>query len=207
MTLTIAEYAASQGISQQRARELARAGKIAARRTGRAWEINTEASPPRFARRPLSAQSIDDLLAVIADMNLDSVTGVRKQRAADRLRRLRASESPAALLAQWAGRTPQQPARAHQRAILRAAQLGRDDYLKLVLAEVDSDDLSDPQLLKKRLRDAMQVNQLRADTLAERAGVPAADVQQLLSRGRLKNYGRTARILRTAGLKPGAVPR
>ena len=207
MALTIAEYAASQGISQQRARELARAGKIAARRTGRAWEINTEASPPRFARRPLSAQSIDDLLAVIADMNLDSVTGVRKQRAADRLRRLRASESPAALLAQWAGRTPQQPARAHQRAILRAAQLGRDDYLKLVLAEVDSDDLSDPQLLKKRLRDAMQVNQLRADTLAERAGVPAADVQQLLSRGRLKNYGRTARILRTAGLKPGAVPR
>lgn len=207
MTLTIAEYAESEGISQQRARELARAGKIAARRTGRAWEIDTEASPPRFTHRPLSAQSLNDLLTVIADMNLDSVTGVRKQRAADRLRGLRALEHPAALLAQWAGRTPERPARAHQRAILRAAQLGRDDYLKLVLAEVDSDDLTDPKLLKKRLRDAMQVNQLRADTLAERAGATTEDVKQLLSRGRLKNYGRTARILRTAGLRPGAVPR
>jgi len=147
------------------------------------------------------------LLVVIADMNLDSVEGVRKQRAAERLRGLRSSEHPATLLAQWAGRNPERPARAHQRAILQAAQLGRDDYLRLVLAEVDSDDLSDPDLLKKRLRDAMQVNQLRADVLAERAGAPTEDVKQLLSRGRLKNYGRTARILRTAGLKPGAVPR
>ena len=107
----------------------------------------------------------------------------------------------------WAGRTPERPARAHQRAILRAAQLGRDDYLKLVLAEVDADDLTDPKLLKKRLRDAMQVNQLRANTLAERAGTTTEDVKQLLSRGRLNNYSRTARILRAAGLRPGAVPR
>lgn len=207
MDLTIAEYAASERISPQRARELARTGKITARRTGRTWEIDADTSRSKYSRRPLSAQSLTDLLTVIADMNLDSVKGVRKQRAAERLRRLRTSEHPATLLSEWAGPTPARPNRAHQRAILQAAQLGRDDYLKLVLTEVDADDLSDPELLKKRLRDAMQVNRLRADTLAERAGVATEDITQLLGRGRLNNYGRTVRILRAAGLKPGAVPR
>lgn len=180
---------------------------MAAKRTGRAWEIDVEASRPRHMDRPLSAQSLTELLTVIADMNLDSVQGMRKQRAAGRLRRLRVSESPASLLAQWVGLNPPLPARAHQRAILLAAQRGRDDYMKLVLAEVDGDDLSDPHLLKKRLRDAMQVNQLPAEELAKRAGVSRDDVQLLLSQGRLENFGRTARVLHRAHLKPSAVPR
>ncbi len=140
-------------------------------------------------------------------MHFDSVSGVRKQRAAERLRMLRAVGRPAVLLAEWSGVSPAPPETAHQRAILTAANEGLDDYIKLAIRDVQDDDLSDPALLRRRLRDAMQVNQLDRKTLADAADAPLDDVKQLLNDGRLRNFGRTVRILKAAGLRPGVVPR
>lgn len=207
MRKSVAQYANAQGISPQRARELARTGKIAAERNGRTWVITQDIEERRPSHRPLSPASFADMLTVIADMNLDSVTGVRKQRAAQRLHQLREADHPAALLKQWAGRDPARPERPHQRAILDAVLRDLDDYLQAVLREIEGGDFSDPKVLRKRLRDAMQVRGTTREQLAAQADVPTEDVAELYARGRLRNFGRTARILQAAGLRPGVVPR
>ncbi len=165
MTYTIVEFAAFRGISVQRARELARQGKVPARREGRRWVI-TRLDTERRTRRRLGEQTRADLLVYLRTRNLDHVKGMRKRRLADVAHRIRHSEHPAALVREYfdGSPPPQGPSGA---AIVRAALRGMDESADFALRAQHKIVIDSAEMLGKRVMDFRMMEHISAVQLAE----------------------------------------
>lgn len=171
-------YAKLAGISPERVRQLARAGRIKADIVEGRWQIEYEGqahNPP--SRRPLSQQSRADLLRFFVTMKLDHVKGVRKQRVAQRYRDLMAAPSKARLLLEWWGREDPEGTFA-ERNFIYAAQRGDDWALGVMLTYPKGWLLHDPGTFVARIGDRMALLGWSNEELARRADVSSASGQR-----------------------------
>lgn len=198
-------YAEVAGITPERVRQLARAGRLKADIFEGRWQIEYEGHA-RVAptRRPLSAQSRADLLRFFATMKLDHVKGVRKQRVAERYRTLMAAPSRAALLLEWWGGDEPEGTFA-ERNFIRAAQLGDEDALKAMLEFPRGWPLYSAEEFASRFRDRMALLGIDVKSVAETAELPEATVRDLARRG--EGHGLTPKLgaLRAIDLQPSMV--
>lgn len=181
--MDVKTFAELRGISPQRVRQLAAAGRIDARRDGRAWVIehDTPHAPPE--RRPLSKSSQTDLLAYLGDRNLDvAPAGYRRQRLAQRVRELRRATNPAEVLRQYfANAEPERgPA---GRAIVRAAKRGLDSDVQEALALNSKVALTTPKAISTAARDARMIQGLSRQEVASQAGVEMKTYNGIENRG------------------------
>ncbi|MGO1543275.1 MAG: hypothetical protein ACTHXA_02935 [Gulosibacter sp.] len=132
MAITIAEYAEKEGISVQRARELARNGRIPARKFGGSWVVESGSARQSRSQRPLSPTSQADLIAYFNTRSLLHVNGTRRARLAERVRKLQDAENPAALIRQYFAGS-QASDGIGGAAIIRAALRGFDVQVREVL--------------------------------------------------------------------------
>lgn len=175
MEYTIPEFAEFRGISLQRARQLAREGKVPARRDGRAWII-TGLEAPRRTRRRLGGQTRADLLVYLGTRTLDHVTGMRKRRLANAVRQIRRADDPSSLIREYfdGAEEPRGPGGA---AVVRAALRGLDEAANAALRMQHRLVIQGAEELGKRILEARILTGLSAAQLALRAGVSLETVQ------------------------------
>lgn len=204
--MKVSEYAASHGLTVQRVAQLARAGRLPARKERGRWIIEYEGHVPA-TRKPLSATSQADLLGYFAAHNMNHVTGYRRRRLAERIRALRASgDEGARLLREWfAGSNPQGPGGA---ALVRTAQIGQDRFANNALRGY----LAPPSYLvtaadvATAVRDERLIRGLSAAEVAAEAGFDEAAFRTLERHGVVPGGNVTARKLFSAlGYQPAAL--
>lgn len=194
------EYARIAGITPERVRQLARAHRIDAELIEGRWQIEYDGSPHRSpSRRPLSQQSRKDMLRFFVTMKLDHVTGVAKQRLAQRYRELMSAPSRAQLLLEWWG-WEQPEGTFAERNFIRAAQQGDEEWLAAMLEYPDAWLLSDGPTIAARLGDRMALNGLKAEDLAERSGLAVETVRRIVRYGEGSQFVPKLRTLKAAGL-------
>ena len=198
-------YAEIAGISQERVRQLARAGRLKADLVQGRWEIEYEGHVPRPpSRRPLSARSRAEMLRFFVTMKLDHVRGVQKARLARRYRELLAAPSKSALLLDWWGGDEPEGTFA-ERNFIRAAQLGDEDWLQRMLEYPNSWVLQDARISVARLTDRMLLNGMSIDDLTRAADLPRATVRTLVSKGEGFGLVPKLKVYRAADLGYSAV--
>lgn len=201
--MDVKSYAKIAGITPERVRQLARAGRIEADIVGGRWEIAVEYEGAQRrvpTRRPLSQQSRAELLRFFVTMKLDHVKGVRKARVAERYRALMAAPSKSWLLLEWWGWEDAEGSFA-ERNFIRAAKLGDEDWLAAMLAYPDAWPLSNGPIVAARLGDCLLLKGIKVDELARRAKLPVSTVRGIVRYG--EGYGFAAKLdlFKVAGLK------
>lgn len=195
-------YAKLAGISVERVRQLARAGRIKADRVEGRWQIEYEGqehTPP--SRRPLSSQSRADLLRFFVTMKLDHVKGVPKQRLAQRYRALLGAPSKSRLLLEWWG--GDEPAGSFaERNFIYAAQHGDDQALDAMLTYPRGWLLTDPSTIVARVGDRMTLLGWNNEDLAGRIEVPLDAIQDITRTGQGHGLIPKLRIVRALDMQP-----
>lgn len=195
-------YAAHEGISVQRASQLARSGKIVARKTAGRWVI--EQPTPRRTRpgRSYSQNTRDDVVAYLHRRTLEvAPPGYRRGRLAARIRELRAADNPAQYLRDMFAEAPV-PEGPGGAAIVRAAMRGLDDQVQEVVLAQHDHFLTTPAKVAAAIRDERMLQRLSRATVAAAAGIPLESYTRLEARGasRLGNIdGR--RVMQVLGIR------
>lgn len=194
--MKISEFAQSEGITVQRATRLAREGRIPARKVSGVWEVDESASIVRRSRRRLSEQSRSDVLRWMNFKTFDGITGVRKARAAARIREFINSPDPVSLLRDWwAGSAPEGRGGA---AVVRAAQRGYDQQVRDAQKHMGMWVLDSPDSIRGRISDWRAIRGVSAGELAERADVPTSVINTIERTGYSPRGNRdVARIVKT----------
>lgn len=164
----------------QRARQLARTGRVPAHREGRAWAIDETAIAPTTGRtrRPLAPQTREALIRFFDTRNLDHVTGMPKQRLTKVIRNLKRAENPSVLLRDYfAGAAV--PEGHGGAAIVRAALKGNDRDANLAVRMGRHHTITSLEQLATRARDARMLAGLSLDEAAERAALPPEQIRGL----------------------------
>lgn len=202
MEQTIGEYARCEGISVQRARELARMGKINAKQVGRSWVVSKGARRHIAAGRALSPQSQTDLLEYLNTRSFKHVSGHRKTRLAERVRGLLASPNPAGVLCDYfAGQETVQGLGGA--SIVRAALSGQEDLVRNVFTDIEfRENLTSPSAVSRKVHDARVLRGLSLEQAARRTGLPLSEYRRLESKGE----GRLGNITAIAALKTLGAP-
>ena len=180
--MDIRTFAEREGISVQRARELARLGRIPAVRAGRSWVIPESFERSKASRRPLSAHSQSDLITYLNTRTFDHVFGTRRARLAERVRTLIVATNPAAVLREFFAGTelPEGPGGA---AIVRAAMRGLDDTATEALRHVPRWVVSSQTQLAGLVRDARAVGKMDLAEASRLFGISRTQFAQLERRG------------------------
>lgn len=177
MEFSIAEFAAHRGVSLQRARELARQGKVPARREGHRWII-TRLDTVRRTRRRLGEQTKADLIVYLRTRTLDHVKGMRKRRLADVADRIRQASNPAALVREYfdGAPPPQGPIGA---AVVRAALRGLDEAANIALRAQHKFVIDNAAELGKRIMDSRLIRHMTAAQLAAQVRIPERTLRMI----------------------------
>jgi len=101
--VSVEAYAAWRGISEQRVRELLRAGELSGRRVGKSqWEVDDVAFAARpRSSRPMSPRMAWALIRMMSGEPLGNVAPSERSRLRSKLLKLQSSQDPAALLSAW----------------------------------------------------------------------------------------------------------
>ena len=206
--MNVKEYAKAQNISERGVRKLIERGRVhATRKPGsKAWVIE-DSSETRHARsrRPLAPRSQDALIHFFRTNTLDGLDSKTKERTAQRIRLLRSSEGPAAILADWfAG---QSPADLNAGSNLVAhAVAGHDDRVRQVLHRKHAEYLRERADLAQRVRDERAIRGLTRADLAAAADVELP-VLSAIERGKsIASVAAVRRVLRALDIEPAAIP-
>ncbi len=115
MDLGVTEFAISQGISPRRVLQLIEQGRVAARRTGGLWLIDSRELRRRaFIRRPMSRKMAWAFIGLLSGGAMDPDLDPAET---SRLREVAEHEDPARLLSSWL----------HSRCPVAKFAVGRDD--------------------------------------------------------------------------------
>ncbi|QJU52547.1 excisionase family DNA-binding protein [Herbiconiux sp. KACC 21604] len=199
--MNVTEAAAQLGVSPRRVRALIADGRIRAHRVGVGWEI--EGLAPSKERRALSVRSWLMLGRAVRSRALVGLSGHDRMRTAERIRRLRESDRPSRLLADW--RPADAPAELYLDSLTARANRADDDYIRAALQR-------GPEYLRSRVDLAEVVASERAirgesrEELAERASVSARLVKSIESSQPLTSPGEVRRVLRALDIEPTALP-
>ena len=103
MDLGVTEFAISQGISPRRVLQLIEQGRVAARRTGGLWLIDSRELRRRsFIRRPMSRKMAWAFIGLLSGGAMDpDLDPAETSRLRSRLREVAEHEDPARLLSSW----------------------------------------------------------------------------------------------------------
>lgn len=182
MAQKIADFASSEGISVQRARELARKGMINAKRVGRSWVVVDSGRHRVPSRRTLSERSRADLIEYLNTRSFEHVSGHRKSRLAERVRALQSSKNPAEILRDY---FPDGNIQGLGGAsIVRAAFAGKDDFVRELFAHLElRENLPTPDAVARKLRDVRVLRGLSVGQAAIKSGLPLPEYRRLEARG------------------------
>ncbi len=181
MGQSVKDFAAENGISVQRVRELARKGAINASFVDGAWSI---AEPPGQRtprrRRPLSRASQDALIRFLDTNSLRHVQGHAKDRLAAKLQALQQSENPAALLREYfADRTDLDGVGGI--AMVRSALKGNDSQVRDGLCVTPKRVLNGIDSVSDALRTLRSISGLSAESISTGAGISISSYRRLES--------------------------
>ncbi|WP_157000415.1 hypothetical protein [Leucobacter komagatae] len=207
MGYSIREFANFRGISEQRARELARKGLIRAQKQAGTWTITFDESTPTEIplRRPLSAQSQEDLLRYINTLSFDHVAGHRRSRLAQRVRELEHSSEKARTLRDYFRNSPL-PAGKGAAATIRAAMLYQDTHVEGTLNLNPRVALTSTRSVASKLRNARILAGLSVTDAAASAGLRLEEYCQLERVGHIgDNNLKAIRALAAVGVRPAKI--
>lgn len=195
-------YAAREGITVQRASQLARAGRITAHKTAGRWVVEQPTARRARPGRAYSQNTRDDVVAYLHRRTLEvAPPGYRRARLAARIRELRTADNPAQYLRDmFAGApAPEGPGGA---AIVRAALRGLDHQVQEVVLAQHDHFLTTPVKIAVAIRDERMLLRLSRANVAAAAGMPLEAYTRLETQGvsRLGNIdGR--RVMQALGIR------
>lgn len=206
--MRVAEAAASLGVSPRRVRALIAAGRLAADKHGREWEVDeasVAARDGRRGRRPLSARSRAQLAQALHQRSLGGLTGQDRARTAARIRRLRTADDPAGLLVQWWGGRPGSTVGFGTNLVDHALS-GNNAYVKTALARARYEYLRNPADLAEIVNSERTIAGLTRPQLAERA-LQSVETIRLIEHARpVGSPGAIRKVLRALDIEPTALP-
>ena len=206
--MNVKEYAKARNISERGVRKLIERGRVhATRKTGsKAWVIEDSPEPRHTrGRRPLAPRSQDALIHFFRTNNLEALDPKTRERTAQRIRLLRGSEKPAAILADWfAGQAPV-GLNAGSNLVAHAVA-GHDDRVRQVLHRKHAEYLRERADLAQRVRDERAIRGLTRADLAAAADVELP-VLSAIERGKsIASVAAVRRVLRALDIEPAAIP-
>lgn len=203
--MNVAEYASKVGVTPRRVRALIQSGAIQAVKSGHGWDIqHTDARRAR-SRRPLSAHSRRALTKALHQRTLSGLTGQLRARTAARIRMLRESGDPAALLVDWwGGQSPEginfganlvaQAQHGDGARVLHRIRTRPAEYLRRRA------DLADTVSTERTVRGISRTD------LAERAAVTVHDLARIETGRPVASVSAVRRVLRALEVEPTAIP-
>lgn len=198
------EAADALGVSPRRVVAMIGAGQIEATKVGQRWHITT--LPPSRSRRPLSDRSRSLLARALHTRSLAGIDGQERARTAARLRELRSSNDPAALLAEWWGGAGDDEPVNFGTNLVRHALAGDRDYVREALHRRRREYLRQREDLADVVSTERRVRGLSIHDLAQTAEVPDSAVRRI-ERGLPMSSPSTARkVLRVLDIEPTALP-
>lgn len=205
--VTIAEYATAHGISPRRARTLAQQGRVPARRIGRAWVLDDDATTsPVTGTRPMSPRTRVMFLRALSDQSVRGLTGSDRRRIAGYLNRLRQAEHPAALLRAWFRGAVTPSGFSLGEMLVRAAMDGDDDIVSERLARPQRRFLNSPDRLARVVADERAIHGFTRAELAARAGTTEHDVKAVESGEAVDSLVTVLQVVNALDVHPLAVP-
>ena len=196
-------------ISERGVRKLIERGRIpASRKLGsKAWVIDdSSANQHTRSRRPLTPRSQDAFIHFFGTNTLAGLDSKTKERTAQRIRFLRGSDAPAAVLADWFNGQPPAGLNAGSNFIAHEVA-GNDARVRQMLQRRHA------AYLRERVDLAQRVSDERAIRGLTRAGLAAAaDVDLIvlsaIERGRpVTSIAAIRPVLRALHIEPSAIPR
>lgn len=206
--MKVVEAAVSLGVSPRRVRALIGAGRLAAERHGRDWEVEASsvtALDGRRGRRPLSARSRDLLAQALHQRSLGGLAGQERARTAARIRQLRTAEDPAGLLIQWWGGRPGRAINFGTNLVDHALS-GNNAYVKTALARTRYEYLRKPADLADIVNSERTIAGLSRVELAERAQLPVETIRLIENARPVGSPGAIRKVLRALDIEPTALP-
>lgn len=202
--MDVATYGRTHGVSARRVRALIASGSIAAMRHGRRWQIDERSIRETPSRRPLSPNSRQALSTVLQSRSIETLHGQMRRRTAARVRALRESEDPAALLADWWGR--QAPVILDVGSSLAARAIAGDHQgVRQQLRRRSSRYLREPADLAAAVLTERTIRGLSLQDAAAAAGVETKLLRSIES-GDAAPLAAIRRVLRVLDIQPSALP-
>ena len=206
--MNVKEYAQARSISERGVRKLIERGRIpASRKPGsKAWIIeDSSATRHTRSRRPLAPRSQDALIHFFRTNTLGGLDSKTKERTAQRIRLLRSSDAPAAVLADWFNGQPPAGLNAGSNLVAHAVA-GNEDRVRQVLHRKYAEYLRERVDLAQRVSDERAIQGLTRADLAAAAGVELA-VLSAIERGKpVESIAAVRRVLRALDIEPSAIP-
>jgi len=209
--MKVGEYAVQAEISPRRVRALIAQGRLPATRgttadgsAARSWDIKSPVLPSR-TRRPLSTESQVALAGALREHTLAGLTGQTRARTATRIRALRASDNPAALLIDWWGGVAPVTLTGGNSFVLQA-MFGDKEMLKHRVHVRPTEYLRRRERLAEIVSSERTIQQLTRQELADRAETSVAVVSAIEQGKDARTIGGMSRILRALGIQTTALP-
>ena len=202
--MNVNEYAQASGVSARRVRARIHGGFLDADKVDGRWVL-AELTPAR-GRRPLSTSSRNDLALALHRRSLAGLTGQARLRTAARIRALRESNVPAALLSDWWG--AEMPAITNGGTALAAQGVrGNNVYIDRVLHRHLPEYLRDPRELGELVSSERAIKGLTRSQFARLANVDPRVLSSIERGDPGSSLGALRRVLRVADIEPSALPR
>lgn len=198
------DFADAHGISERRVRALIRSGSLQAEKRGGIWQIDARSWRRAATRRPLSQASREALADAIHLRSIVQLAGQTRSRTAARLRTLRATDDPAALLSDWWGGKAPRITNAGTSLVARAIA-GDTRGVREQLDQRPSEYLRRREDLAHSVLSERSIQGLSRAVLADRAEV-GVGVIRAIEAGERTPIGATRRVLRELGIQPTALP-
>jgi excisionase family DNA binding protein len=202
--MDVKQAAERLGVTPRRVVALIANGRIEATKVGRRWEVTKV--PGARSRRPLSVRSRQSLAHALHERTLSGLEGQERARTAARVSRLRASQDPAALLADWWGGEVESRPVNFGTNLVEHAIAGDRAYVREALHRRRREYLRRPEDLADVVSAERRIQGFSIDDLARTAGVAVSDVRRL-ERGLPMSTPSTARrVLDVLSVEPTALP-
>ena len=206
--MNVKEYAKAKSISERGVRKLIERGRIpASRKPGsKAWVIE-DSSPTRHvrSRRSLAPRSQAALIHFFRTNTLAGLDSKTRDRTAQRIRLLRSSDAPAALLADWFDGSPPVGLNAGSNLVAHAVA-GNDVRVRQALARKHAAYLRERADLAQRVRDERAIRGLTRFDLAAAADVELPVLSAIEHGKPVASIVAVRRVLRALDIEPAAIP-
>ena len=202
--MDVKQAAERLGVTPRRVVALIANGRIEATKVGRRWEV-TEV-PGARSRRPLSVRSRQSLAHALHERTLSGLEGQERARTAARIRRLRASQDPAGLLADWWGGEVESGLVDFGTNLVQHALHGDPDYVREALHRPRREYLRRLEDLADTVSSERRIMGLSIDDLARTADVEVPDVRRLEHGLPVSRPSIARRVLDALGVEPTALP-
>lgn len=199
------QAAAALDVSPRRVLAMIAAGQIAATKVSGSWQI-TDLPTVRSQRRPLSERSRSLLAQALHTRSLSGMHGQELSRTAARVRELRSSENPAALMVDWwGGKVPSTPVNFGTNLVRHAIE-GEAEYVREALHRPRREYLRRPEDLADTVRTERRIRGQSTQQLADHAEIPVAEVRAIEDGRPPSSPTVSRRVLRALDIEPTALP-